>query len=214
MEFYPAFIRLAGRRAVVVGGGAVAERKALTLLEAGADVAVVSPGLTPGLGKLAEAGRIAHVRRDYRAGDLKDAAVAVAATDDPETNLEAAREAGTLGILFNCASPPGAGNFIVPSSIERGGLTVAISTGGTCPALSKKLRIEIESFLGREYGPLLAFLDEARALIKERVPDQARRAEILSALVESDAAELFKTKDAETAKKEAMERLEGLVKGV
>ena len=87
MEYYPLMLRVAGRRCVVVGGGAVAARKASTLLRAGALVRVVSPALHPRLEEMHRRGRIEHVARPYREGDLEGALLAIAATDDPEVNL-------------------------------------------------------------------------------------------------------------------------------
>ena len=184
--FYPIFLGLAGKKAVVVGGGRVAARKAGSLASAGAKVTIISPELAPEAAVLAAKGIAVHVPRRYRAGDLEGAYIVVAATDDPATNLDVAREAGSAGVLVNCARPPEAGNFIVPSSINRGGLTLAISTGGACPALSKRLRKEMDAFLGREYGPFLEFLDSARAYLKDNVKDEGRRAGIITALVESE----------------------------
>jgi len=212
-EFYPIFLDLTGRRAVVIGGGPVAERKALSLLAAGAEVAVVSPELTPGLAGLAANGKISHEKRKYKRGDLSGAFIAVAATDDPHVNTAASLEAAASGVLINSVRPPGAGNFIVPSSIQKGGLTLAVSTGGGCPALTKKIRKDLEDFLGEGYGPFLEFLGHARTALKERMPDENLRAEALTALVESGLIDAFRTKDLSQARAEGNKMLDSLIAG-
>lgn len=210
-EFYPIFLRLTGRKAVVIGGGPVAARKAASLIEAGAAVTVISPELSTRFEEgLAEAGAFIHEGRKYRPGDLAGAAIAVAATDDPETNALVAAEANELGIPVNSANPPGAGTFIVPSTVKRGGLTVAISTGGACPALSRKLRQDFESFLTGEYGQFLEFLEEARTALKERLPEERSRRRVLEELVVSGLAEAFKG-GREAARKAAWAKFELLV---
>jgi precorrin-2 dehydrogenase/sirohydrochlorin ferrochelatase len=198
-RFYPVFLDIDGKRAVVIGGGPVAHRKAASLIEAGAAVTVISPEAVPAIKRLADRGLLTHKPRRYRKGDLRGAVVAVAATDDPSVNERVASEAKALGILINCATPPDSGNFIVPSSIKRGVLTLAISTAGTSPALSKRLRLDLEAFLGTRYSWFLEFLEEARVRLKGEVEDEATRQEILRKLVD-----YCLSGDASTSKKEAL----------
>ena len=190
--FYPAFINISGRKCVVVGGGEVAARKAKTLLLAGAEVVVIAPVICARMKKLlahktlapsaaGTSGPIRHVVRRYRKGDLRSAFIAIAATDDVEANLSICRDAERLGILVNCASPPDAGNFIVPSASERGGMSIAVSTAGKCPALSKLVRRELDEYT-TGYPALLSFLEDARARLKETVPRERDRAAALDSL--------------------------------
>ena len=211
MKFYPAFIKLSGRRAVVIGGGPVAGRKAASLASAGAAVSVISPEVSPSITKLAGKGVIIHKQRRYRKGDLKGAFIAVAATDDPAVNQRIAGEAEGLGILVNCVEPPEAGNFIVPSSISRGDLTLAISTGGASPALARRLRQDLEAFLGSGYGAFLDFLEEVRPVLKERLPDQADRARALEELSGPGLASVFLSRPKAEALKAAQEMLARLL---
>jgi len=190
--YYPVFLKVAGLKAVVIGGGNVAARKAATLAGSGATVTVISPRLSTGLRELVDAGTVRHEPRKYAEGDVKGASIAIAATDDPDVNAAVCREAGMLGIPVNSVRPPEAGSFIVPSTIKRGGLTVAVSTGGGCPALSRRLRKDLEAFIGDGYGPFLEFLEEARAELKARVPDENSRARALTELVESGLMEAFR----------------------
>jgi len=209
--YYPVFLRLSGEKAVVLGGGPVAARKADGLLAAGAAVTVVSPALCPELERMVGERRVEHVGRAYEPGDMDGAAVVIAATDDPAVNVAVSLQAFKLGIPVNSVRPPSAGSFIVPSTVRRGGLMLAISTGGGCPALAKRLRRELEGFIGDEYGPFLEFLEEARAELKARLPDEEVRAEVLTRLVESELIETFRTEGENKGRTKGQKALEELI---
>lgn len=209
--YYPVFLKVAGKVAVVIGGGPVAARKAATLASAGAYVTVICPLLCPELEVMLGAGTIRHERRAYAPGGIEGAALVIAATDDPAVNAEVAREASLLGIPANSVRPPDAGSFIVPSTIKRGGLTIAVSTGGGCPALSKRIRKDLEAFIGDEYGPFLEFLEEARAAFREHLPDEGGRAGALTELVESGLIDTFRDSDADAALAAGRAALAGLL---
>ena len=174
-RLYPMMVELAGRRCVVVGGGAVAERKVRRLLEFRAAVTVVSPAATAPLERLAWAGRLEFLRRPVRIADLRGAFLVVAATDNPEVNRRVVRAATRRGALVNVADDPAACTFQVPSIIRRGDLTIAISTGGGSPALAKRLRERLEATIGPEYEAYLAALRQLRARAREAVPDSRTR---------------------------------------
>lgn len=188
-KLYPMMMDLAGKRCLVVGGGSVAERKVMLLLDCDATVEVVSPTATPRLAALAAAGRIRLRRRPVRPADLRGAFLVVAATDDPEVNREVAAGVRRAGGLVNVVDDPEACSFLVPSVIRRGDLTIAISTGGGSPALAKKLRQRLEQTIGPEY---VAFLDVLRALrerARRAIPDPAERQALYRRAVESDLFE-------------------------
>ena len=163
---YPVVLDLTDRSVVVVGGGRVAERKARGLVEAGAAVRVVSPEVTDGLARLAERGALTLDRRPYRAGDLRGAALAVAATGDPSANRAVADEADALGVLVNVVDDPDRGGFAVPAVLRRGELVIAVSTSGRTPGLAGALRRRLE----RDYGPEWATLVELVGELRERLP--------------------------------------------
>ncbi len=129
MTFYPVFLNLRGRRAVVIGGGAVAEQKVLGLLGAGAHVTVVSPETTRRLGDLAAAGGIELRRRPYRSGDLAGAWLAIAGTDDCGANARVWAEAEREGVLLNAVDDLDHCSFIAPAIHREGDITVAIWWG-------------------------------------------------------------------------------------
>ena len=195
MKFYPVFLRVAGRRCVVVGGGEVAERKARSLLAAGARVTLVSPAVTAGLTELAADGEIAHVARPYQSGDLAGALLAYAATDDEALHATIAAEAEAAGVLLNVVDRPRWCGFIVPSVLSRGDLTVAVSTGGGSPALARRVREDIEEQLGPEYERALAVLAALRRHLQDQALSSAERQRILSGLVASDLLNCLREPD-------------------
>jgi len=192
MKYYPVFLDLRERSCVVVGGGQVAERKALTLFDAGADLSVISPSLTPALQELAAKGKIIHHNRLYREDDLRGAFLAVAATNDPAVNTSVARACRERNILVNVAAPSEESTFIVPSVIDRGDLVFAVSTGGSSPALARKIREELEALYGPEYERYLEKLALLRGRLRSEVGDELLRRKIYEAVVDSDVLYLLK----------------------
>jgi siroheme synthase-like protein len=155
---YPIFLDLSGRRCVVVGGGGVANRKARKLLQARARVVVISPEIGAELESVA----VEVHRRPYREGDLEGAYLAFAATNAREVNAEVAREAKERGVPVNVADSPSEGDFALPSTLRRGRLQVAISTGGASPTLARRIRGELEEAFGPEWAGIVEELDRAR----------------------------------------------------
>jgi siroheme synthase-like protein len=154
MGFYPVSLDLGGRPCVVVGGGRVAERRVMTLLEAGAVVTLVSPTVTPALAALVGAGRVRHVARGYARGDLAGAALALTAVDDASITATVARDARECGVWLNAADDPAHCDFILPGLVRRGVLTVAVGSGGASPALTRALREHLDVTLGSEWAAL------------------------------------------------------------
>ena len=180
---YPIMLDLAGHRAVVVGGGRVALRKARALADAGAEVCVVAPDLAPAF---ADDPRLACVAAAYAAERLDGAAVVIAATDDEQVNARVAADARAAGALVNVVDRPALCDFLVPSQVARGSLVIAISTGGAAPSLSRRLRERIETEFGPEYETLLTALRDVRERVKSQdlPPDLRRR--IFQRLTEDD----------------------------
>ncbi len=177
MKTYPIFAVIADRPCLVVGGGAVGERKVLDLLAAGARVTVVSRTLTPELAALADRGEIVYLPGDFAEAQVEGMALVMATTDDPEVNARVSAAARARAIWVNVADEPEQCTFIVPAQVRRGDLTVAISTGGASPALARRLREELQQHFGPEYGPYLDLLQRVRTrLLAERRghPDNAR----------------------------------------
>ena len=152
----------------MVGGGSVAERKVGMLLEHQASVTVISQTLSRGLQHLADQGAIQTITRNYQAGDLKGAFLVIAATDDPSINADVAGRGRKQRALVNVVDDPKASDFIVPSMVRRGDITIAISTAGKSPALARKLRTLLETTLPAEYASLASVVSEVRQELAQR----------------------------------------------
>lgn len=168
LAYYPMFLKIMGKRCVVVGGGGVARRKVRGLLEHGASVEVISPDLCPELNKLGETGEIKVLRRRYQSGDLQGAFLAIAATDNRALNRQVVKEAKDKAVLVNVADDPQDSDFIMPSYLRRGALTIAVSTAGRSPALARKIRTRLEKEFGDEYASLVRLIAEVRAEVRRQ----------------------------------------------
>jgi len=168
LAYYPMFLKISGKRCVVVGGGRVALRKVRALLEHGSYVEVISPDLCTELIELAESGRIRILQRHYQPGDLQKALIAIAATDNSDINQQVVKEAQSEAVLVNVVDDPENSDFIVPSYAHRGGVTIAVSTSGTSPALARKIRARLEKELGDEYASLVHLIGEVRAEVRRQ----------------------------------------------
>jgi precorrin-2 dehydrogenase len=167
MGYYSVSLDMTGRFTVVVGGGGVAERKIHGLLEAGAAVTVISPRLTEQLARWAKKGRIDHVARNYMPGDLAGYEIAFVATDDAAVNAAVFQEGKRRGLWVNAADDPAHCDFILPSVLRRGELTIAVSTGGKSPALSRAIREELESYFTNDYEGLSKVVAAVRKQLRQ-----------------------------------------------
>ena len=186
---YPVALSVRGRRALVVGGGAVAERKVRGLIDAHADVLVVAPSLTPPLAALAEVGAIGWQPRRYAPGDVAGAFIAFAATDDDATNASVAAEARAAGILVNDASDAERGDFATPAVHRSGPLTVTVDSGGLSPSFTKRIRDELAVQFGARYARAAAALGALRERVHAVVPP-GQRAAVMKHFAERDIEEL------------------------
>lgn len=200
-------IGLEQRRAIVVGGGVIAARKVVGLLEAGAPVTVISPAVVSELTSLAEQGYITLLDRPYQAGDLAGAFLVFAATDDPAVNQAIWDEGSRLGCLVNSVDDPEHSNFIMPAVVRRGEMSIAISTGGASPALARRLREWLETLIGPEYGELVNLLAELRPELLNQFAPGEPRLEAALRLVDSELLEVIKRDGREAAKLYVLELL-------
>src|SRR5256885_15967967 len=199
--FYPVFLDLRGRRAVVIGGGAVAERRVRGMMAAGATVPLVSPESTPALTDLARRGATEIRRRPYRPGDLAGAWLAIAATDDRSVNEAVWAEAERVGVPLNAVDDLEHCSFIAPAIHREGDITVAVSTGGKSPALAVRLRQRIARLVGRVEARLCALLGELRPELAARVPDVRARTALWYEIVDSDVIEFVRRGGVEGARR-------------
>ncbi len=186
---YPVALSLRGRRALVFGGGSVAERKIRGLLEAQAFVTVVSPTLSAAVALLAEEGRVAWEARRYEAGDLARAFLAFAATDDDATNATISADARRAGVLVNDASEAGRGDFATPAVHRSGALTVTVDSAGLSPSFTRRIRDELGVQFDARYARAAATLGALRERVQAVVP-APMRAEVMRHFAERDIEEL------------------------
>ncbi len=140
MQFYPIHINIKDKPCLVVGGGKVAQRKVNKLLSAGAAVTVISKELTPALQELLGDNRMKHINRCYNKNDVVGFFLVFAATNNKTINQQIISEAQVFGVLANSVDGAEKGNFIIPATCQVGNLNVGITTEGTSPALSARLR--------------------------------------------------------------------------
>ena len=195
MKTYPVFALLEGVRVLVVGGGEVAERKAAALIDAGALVQVVAREACEAMRTLETRGELKIELRDYRAGEAAGYALTVASTDDAETNRQVADDSRGAGRLVNVVDQPDLCNFIVPSVIRKGELTIAISTGGASPALSRRIRERLEKEFPESMSQLIEVLGEFRARIMNTRRSFEERKKIMTDVVNSPEVDAFLSGD-------------------
>lgn len=185
-NYYPIFLQLHHKLCVVIGGGEVATRKVTTLLECNATVRVISPQLTPELEALADAHRLEALRHPYTPESLAGAYLVIAATSSPAVNRQVATHCHANNIPINVVDAPELCDFIVPATVKRGPLTIAVSTGGNLPAMARHIRQVLATEFDEVYGELLTALGEARARVLRDINDPVQRKQIFTTLVTTD----------------------------
>jgi len=177
MSLFPMFVKLEGRRVLVVGAGSVGEAKIESLLATDAAVRVVAPKATPRVRDWAREGRVEWVVREYTPADFGGVFLVIAATGSPALHNEIYAEAKSRGVLCNAVDEPERCDFYFPAVVRRGELQIAISTGGLSPALAQRLRKELEKQFGPEWEEWVAQLgrtsDELQGI--PMPPDQRKR---------------------------------------
>ena len=195
MAKYPIFLELGGRRTVVVGGGAVAVRKAGALLDAGARMVVVAHKPSDAITELCTKHGAELIRSRYSKQYITGAVLVIAATNDPQVNEQVYRDCQSLEILCNVVDEPPFCDFFVPAVVKRGDLQIAIGTEGYSPAYAGHLRKKLEAMFTEEHGQFLSELDSIRREIVEKVAASDRKA-LLGKLVDDESFEFFRTNGA------------------
>jgi siroheme synthase-like protein len=189
MSLLPIFVKLAGRRCLLVGAGAVALQKIPSLLAAEATLRVIAPRIRPEISALASTGRIELIQREFSASDLDQTFLVIAATDDPEVNATVYRAAVERNILCNSVDDPPHCDFYFGSVVSRGDLQVAISTAGESPAFAQRLRQEIDEQLPNDLGPWLHSLGELRREVLAAYPAGEERKLLLHQLAQREVCD-------------------------
>ncbi len=182
MSLYPIFLKLEGRKVLVVGGGSVAEQKIEGVLRSARDVTVMAPQVNERIRLWAEQGWVKHLATEYREGMAQGYFLVITCTDSEAVNRAVFEEARKSGALANAVDDPGYCDFYASALVSRGEFQIAVSTGGASPALAQHVRQELEREYGPEYGPWTAWLGRMRALLRQALPPSERRKHLLHLL--------------------------------
>ena len=192
MRYFPLFLDLHGRPVLVVGGGAVAERKVRLLVASGALVTVVAPSLCTGLAQQATRGEIAYRAAEFRESDLESQRWVIAATDQPAVNREVAGAAEAHGLFVNVVDDAELSSAIMPAIVDRSPLMIAISSGGTAPMLARRVREQMETLLDQSWGRVAQLLGLWRSRIRARFGDSRQRRAFYGELLDGPLVDLVR----------------------
>ena len=181
--YYPIFLDIEGRNAVIIGGGNVCARKAETMMNYGARVTVVSPELTEEIERWAREGRLEIRRKKYDEHDLDDANIVIASTDDESVNTQIAADCRRRRIPVNVVDVTHLCEFIVPAIVDKGSVQIAISTGGKSPALARTLKEDLQRLVGPEYDEVNQILGTLREGAKKVLPTDVDRKRFFDGIV-------------------------------
>ncbi|HEV2962939.1 MAG TPA: bifunctional precorrin-2 dehydrogenase/sirohydrochlorin ferrochelatase [Candidatus Angelobacter sp.] len=188
MILFPIFLKLEGKKVLIVGGGQIAEEKLFGVLRSATDVTVIAPQLSEKIQGWAKQGLLHHEAGEYRPGMVREYFLVIAATDSQAVNHAVYQEANEAGILCNAVDDPEYCDFYAPAVVSRGEFQIAISTGGNSPALAQKVRKELEQQYGPEYESWTGWLGRVRAGLLNVLPRSERRKELLHLLAHTKPA--------------------------
>ena len=147
MSYFPAFLKLDNRKILIVGGGNVAYEKLEHLLDFTNDIYVISPEISQEMQTLIDMKSLNFEKRVYRRGDIKDYAVVIVAVDNLDIQAEIFHESKEYNCLCNSVDSVDYCDFIFPSYIKNGDLTIAVSTSGASPAMAKHLKLYLKNII-------------------------------------------------------------------
>ena len=186
MSLFPIFLKLTGRPCIVIGAGHLAESKIASLRAADAAITVIAPEASLAIAEQSAAGELTLHQRPYQTGDLKNAFLVVAATNNAAVNRAVFAEATATGVLCNAVDDPPFCDFYFPSVVRRGDLQIAISTAGNSPALAQQLRKELNEQLSLDLGDWLTELGNLRREVVAAEPLNEQRRLFLHQLAQRE----------------------------
>lgn len=195
MSYFPLMINIDYKKVVIVGGGNVARQKVEALLPTNAHITIVSPTVTDRLKNYITEGRAVWKQKRFEPADLDDAALIFAATNDESVN-DAVEEATQHWQLLNRADALGRMDFMNPAVVRRGDFVVTVSTTGASPALTRKVKRDLEGQYDESYAQYVAFLKEARLIILKNYEGDAKKA-ALAQLLEPEILDWIEQKNEE-----------------
>ena len=190
MLLYPVNLNISEKLCLVIGGGVVALRKINSLLDSGGAVRVISPELDPELKVLAGEQKIDWIERGFVEGDLQGAFLVFAATSSRTVQAQVMAEAEKYSVLINSADDPRNSHFHVPAHFRRGQMLVTVATGGGSPALSKKLRFQLEKEIVPEYGAVVELLSRIREEVVRQDDDFISHRKLFRMLLQEGIVEM------------------------
>lgn len=208
MDLLPIFLNIQGRRCVIIGGGEVALRKATLLARAGGKLHIISEAVSPELGALcqAHAGEITLAR--FSPTQLDGATLVIGATDDPSVNAAVSAAAMARELPVNIVDRPALCSFIMPAIVDRSPVVIAISTGGTSPVLTRKLKELNETLVPGRIDVLARLLGSLRDRVKEKIPGFRDRIRFWEDLLDSEVPELVYSGQEQAARTRIEQQLE------
>ena len=209
-KYYPMMLNIENKECLIVGGGDIAHRKILELIEYGASITLVSPSINEGIKLLVDNRSINYIQDRYDKAYVENAYIVVASTNDCKANNQIFKDCSERKILVNVVDDPKNCSFIVPSKIRRGDLTIAISTNGKSPTLSRSIREELEKKYDEHYETFLNILGDVREEVIAKVKDSAKKKEIFTAIIKEDYLTKLKLFGEDIVRKEIDEYLKNL----
>jgi precorrin-2 dehydrogenase/sirohydrochlorin ferrochelatase len=194
MKYYPIFLDMKGKACLVVGGGNVGARKASALEKCGASVTVISDRFSARFDELRHSS-ICIEKKAYEKKDVKGMFLVFAATNDAALNQQIRADASGLNILCNVADAPGNSDFLLPSTVDRGDLILAVSTSGSSPAMAKQIRQDLEQQFGPAYAKLLHLMGNIRTRLLSSGHAPEDHKQVFHTLIERGILELIEAKD-------------------
>ena len=207
MDYLPLFHKLDHKKCLLIGGGSVATRKARLLLDAHASLTVIAPTLSEELTQLASASKITHFKRVFEANDTLNFSLVICATNDKQANSQISTEAQLNNIPVNVVDQPQLCSFIFPAIVDRAPITIAISSGGVAPVLSRLVRAKLETLLPHALGQLASLAAECRQTVKDHFSNTKQRRIFWETIFNGPVAELSYLGKHDEAKKQLLQHL-------
>lgn len=209
-KYYPMMLNIENKQCLIVGGGDIAYRKILELIEYGASITVVSPNINEDIKAFVDKSVINYIQDIYIKTYIEDVHIVIASTNDSKVNNAVFKDCSEKRILVNVVDDPKNCSFIVPSKIRRGDLTIAISTNGKSPTLSRFIREELEKKYDENYETFLNILGDVRQEVMGKVKDYSKKKEIFNDIMKEDYLTKLKLFGEDIVRKEINEYLKNL----
>ncbi|MCY6354156.1 precorrin-2 dehydrogenase/sirohydrochlorin ferrochelatase family protein [Clostridium sp. ZS2-4] len=201
-KYYPIMLDIENKNCLVIGGGRIAYRKTLSLLECGGKVKVLSKNISDEFKILINKGEIEYIEDNYSIKYIDNVYIVYAATDNRSMNKTIYEDCNRNNILVNVVDEPDICNFIVPAKVQRGDLTVAVSTNGKSPMLSRRIREELEKVFNSNYEDFLDIMGDMRSNVLREIKDGKKRREFFKEVVYSDFIERLTYENKEEVQQE------------